>query len=62
MSSVPEIGSGLEILMRHRAVLFGLLGAFLIFAAFKRAYQTVAYLGGFFSAAARSSARSSSQV
>jgi hypothetical protein len=37
----------LEILMRHRAVLFGLLGAFLIFAAFKPAYQTVAFIGGF---------------
>jgi hypothetical protein len=37
----------LEILMRHRAVLFGLLGAFMIFAAFKPAYQTVAFIGGF---------------
>jgi len=39
----------LEILMRHRAVLFGLLGAFMIFAAFKPAYQTVAFVGGFIS-------------
>ena len=39
----------LAILMRHRAVLFGLLGAFMVFAAFKPAYQTVAYVGGFIS-------------
>ncbi|MEJ2522381.1 MAG: phosphopantetheine adenylyltransferase [Gammaproteobacteria bacterium] len=39
----------LEILMRHRAVLFGLLGAFMIVAAFKPAYQTIAFLGGFIS-------------
>jgi len=39
----------LEILMRHRAVLFGLLGAFMVFAAFKPAYQTVAFVGGFIS-------------
>jgi hypothetical protein len=39
----------LEILMRHRAVLFGLLGAFMVFAAFKPAYQTVAFIGGFIS-------------
>lgn len=34
----------LEILMRHRAVLFGLLGAFLVFAAFRRALQGAALL------------------
>jgi hypothetical protein len=39
----------LEILMRHRAVLFGLLGAFMVFAAFKPAYQTVAFIAGFIS-------------
>ncbi|WP_028602054.1 hypothetical protein [Ottowia thiooxydans] len=39
----------LEILMRHRAVLFGLLGAFMVYAAFKRAYQTMAFVGGFIS-------------
>ncbi len=39
----------LEILVRHRAVLFGLLGAFMVFAAFKPAYQTVAFIGGFIS-------------
>jgi hypothetical protein len=41
----------LEILMRHRAVLFGLLGAFLVFSAFKPAYQAVAFVGGFVSVA-----------
>ena len=41
----------LEILMRHRAVLFGLLGAFLVFAAFKPAFQTVAFIAGFISVA-----------
>lgn len=30
----------LSVLMRHRAVLFGLLGAFLVFAAFKPTFQT----------------------
>jgi hypothetical protein len=39
----------LEILMRHRAVLFGLFGGFMIFAAFKPAYQTIAFIGGFIS-------------
>lgn len=39
----------LEILMRHRAVLFGLLGAFLIYAAFKPSYQFIAFIGGFIS-------------
>ena len=37
----------LEILMRHRAVLFGLRGAFLLFAAFKPALQSMALIGGF---------------
>ncbi len=36
----------LEILMRHRAVLFGLLGAFLIVAAFRREWQTAAFVAG----------------
>lgn len=39
----------LLILMRHRAVLFGLLGAFLLFAAFNPAYQTLALIAGFVS-------------
>lgn len=39
----------LSILMRHRAVLFGLLGLFLLFAAFRPAFQTVAFIAGFVS-------------
>jgi len=41
--------ANLAILMRHRAVLFGLLGAFMVYAAFKPAYQTIAFVGGFIS-------------
>lgn len=39
----------LEILMRHRAVLFGLLGALLVCAAFMPAYQPLALIGGLIS-------------
>ncbi|MCB1624631.1 MAG: phosphopantetheine adenylyltransferase [Pseudomonadales bacterium] len=39
----------LAILMRHRAVLFGLLGIFFIFAAFRPVFQTVAFMAGFVS-------------
>jgi hypothetical protein len=39
----------LEILMRHRAVLFGLLGAFLIAAAFLPSLQLAALAAGFVS-------------
>ena len=41
----------LTILMRHRAVLFGLLGAFLIYAAFKPTVQPLAFIAGFVSVA-----------
>lgn len=41
--------SNLAILMQHRAVLFGILGAFLIFAAFKPSYQLAASIAGFVS-------------
>lgn len=37
----------LQILMRHRAVLFGLLSAFLIASAFMPALQTAAFIAGF---------------
>jgi hypothetical protein len=37
----------IEILMRHRAVLFGLLGTFLLFAAFQPALQFIAFIAGF---------------
>ena len=36
----------LSILMRHRAVLFGLLGLFLIYAAFRPSLQLLALIGG----------------
>ena len=36
----------LSILMRHRAILFGLLGIFLIYAAFRPSLQLVALIGG----------------
>ena len=39
----------LSILMRHRAALFGLLGAFLVYAAFRPAMQPVALIAGFVS-------------
>ena len=41
----------LAILLRHRAVLFGLLGVFLLLAAFRPALQALALLAGFVSAA-----------
>ena len=37
----------LAILMRHRAVLFGLLGAFFLLAAFRPELQGIAFAGGF---------------
>lgn len=37
----------LAILMRHRAVLFGLLGLFFLYAAFSPPYQTLAFIAGF---------------
>ena len=39
----------LAILMRHRAVLFGLLGLFFLFAAFRPPFQTIAFIAGFVS-------------
>ncbi|NKB43290.1 MAG: phosphopantetheine adenylyltransferase [Alphaproteobacteria bacterium] len=39
-------GPDLEILLRHRAVLFGLLGTFMIYGAFKEELQTLAIIGG----------------
>lgn len=43
---LPFNEPNLAILMRHRAVLFGLLGLFLLFAAFRPAFQTVAFIAG----------------
>ena len=42
----------LAILMRHRAVLFGVLGAFLVYAAFRPVMQPVALIAGLFSVVA----------
>ncbi len=39
--------ANLSILMRHRAVLFALLGVFLIYAAFNHAFQNMALIAGF---------------
>lgn len=39
----------LEILMRHRAVLFGLLGTFLLYAAVRPTLQPLAFIGAFVS-------------
>ena len=39
----------LAILMRHRAVLFGLLGLFLLSAAFRPQFQAIAFIAGFVS-------------
>lgn len=40
----------IEILMRHRAILFGILGVFLIYAAFRSSLQLLAIIAGFISA------------
>jgi hypothetical protein len=45
----PIMDPNLEILMRHRAVLFGLLGMFFLFAAFRPQLQVAAFLLGFIS-------------
>ena len=39
----------LSILMRHRAVLFGMFGAFLVLAAFKPSLQAIAFVAAFVS-------------
>ncbi len=39
----------IEILMRHRAVLFGIVGSFLVVAAFHRPFRAVGYAAGFIS-------------
>jgi hypothetical protein len=43
---IPLTGQNLEILMRHRAVLLGLMGAFLLWAAFRPSFQVPALLLG----------------
>jgi hypothetical protein len=46
---LPFDEPNLAILMRHRAVLFGLLGCFLIYAAFQPQLQPLAIIAGFIS-------------
>lgn len=46
---VEFVEPNLEILMRHRAVLFGLLGSFLLFAALKKSFQLAAFVAGWIS-------------
>ena len=46
---LPINEPNLEILMRHRAVLFGLLGVFFAYAAFVPSYRTLAFVAGFVS-------------
>jgi hypothetical protein len=46
---LPFNDPNLQIVMRHRAVLFGLLGAFLLYAAFQPLVQLLAFIAGFVS-------------
>ena len=43
---VPLDNTDLIILLRHRAILFGLLGAFIIYSAFRESLQTLACIAG----------------
>lgn len=40
--SVDLVGNDIIILMRHRALLFGIVGGFVLFSVFRPAYQSVA--------------------
>lgn len=46
---VPIDEGGVDLLMRHRAVLFGIIGAFFLFAAFSPKYQLVAVIAALIS-------------
>lgn len=50
LDGIPVAEPDLGILLRHRAVLFGLLGGFLLAAAFRPELQAAALLPGFASA------------
>jgi hypothetical protein len=43
---MPFDDPNLQIMMRHRAVLFGLLGVFLLYAAFRPVMQPLAFIAG----------------
>jgi hypothetical protein len=47
--AVSITDANIEILMRHRAVLFGLMGSFFIYSAFNRELQTIAMVAAFIS-------------
>lgn len=42
--SVDLVGNNIIILMRHRALLFGIVGGFVLFSVFRPAYQSVAMI------------------
>ena len=44
---IPVSGNNMEILMRHRAILFGILGIFFAYAAFTPSLQPLAFLAAF---------------
>lgn len=44
---IPVAGNNMEILMRHRAILFGILGVFFAYAAFTPSVQPMAFLAAF---------------
>lgn len=44
--SIAFSGNDLAILMRHRALLFGILGAFILYSAFVPSYQSAAMIMG----------------
>jgi hypothetical protein len=44
---VPVSGKNMEILMRHRAILFGILGVFFAYAAFTPSVQPLAFIAAF---------------
>ncbi|WP_375550847.1 hypothetical protein [Rhodophyticola porphyridii] len=46
---IEGLTSDLELLLSHRAILFGLLGAFLIYATVKPSVQTIALVGALIS-------------
>lgn len=50
--AIEIAGNDLEILMRHRAALFGILGAFIIYAAFRPHLQPIAFVAAFLSISA----------
>lgn len=44
---IPIAGNDMEILMRHRAILFGILGVFFVYASFTPSLQPLAFIAAF---------------